>query len=127
MRCLGDLISHADVLASVGLGSGAVGGRGAFSRRSISGEIVNHLSIKLLNSLGLSTTGVATTRASGPLTAASSLLSGCGLVLLGLRGGGRLGTSLLTVDRLVHKAKDERRATYAMRSFKGLGAGTAGA
>lgn len=97
MNCLGDLISHADVLVGAGLWDIAVDGSSAFSRGRIVGEVVDHLSIKLLDSLRLSTASVAATGARA-LSAAASLVSSSLLVVLGLGGSGRLGLSLLTVN-----------------------------
>lgn len=97
MSCLGDLVGHADVLAGASLGNSAIDGCSAVGRGGIAGEVVNHLSIKLLNSLGLSTAGVAATRASRALSAAVSLVGG-GLGFLGLGGSGGLGPSLVTVN-----------------------------
>ena len=99
MNRLGDLIGHADILAGTSLGDSAVDGSSTFSRGSIGVEVVNHLSVELLDSLGLSTTSVATTGASRALSAAASLVSSSGLVFLGLGGSGRLGPSLVTVNK----------------------------
>ena len=83
-------------MVGAGLWGIAVGGSSGFSRGRIVGEVVDHLGVKLLNSLGLSTASVAATRARA-LSAAVSLFSRV-LVFLGLGGSCRLGLSLLTVN-----------------------------
>lgn len=99
MSHLGDLVIHGQISTS-GLGGGSTaGGGGIFSGRSISSEVIHHVSVKLLNSLGLSTARIATTTAGGALSTALGVLivSVLGLVVLGLGGSGGLGASLLTM------------------------------
>lgn len=94
LRYLGDLVVHANVLVGVGLGSSAVG-RSSFTRGI---EIINHLSVKFLDSLRLSAAGVATATGSAATTARALLSSGGLVLLLSLRSSGRLGTCLLTTQ-----------------------------
>ena len=56
-------LGHAEVFATIGLGSSSVGGGSGGLGRCIlvsTSEVVDHLCIKLFNSLGLTAAGVAT-------------------------------------------------------------------
>lgn len=111
-RCLGDL-SHAEVLSNVGLGS-SVDRSSALGRDILvaTGEVVHHLSVELLDGLGLTTARVTTlaTLGAASLTLGSFVGAcvgvgvGVGVVLLVssttcLGSGGRLGLGLLVTIR----------------------------
>lgn len=93
-KTYGDL-SHAGVLAVGGLRSNVDGGI-ALGRSILVAEVVDHLSIEFLNSLGLTTSRVAATSATSSTTAATSL----GLVSSRLGGSRRLRLRLRTVEAL---------------------------
>lgn len=126
MNRLGDLVGHADVLGGVGLRSSAIDGGSALSRGSIVVEVVNHLGIKLLNCLGLSTAGVAAARTSSALSTAGSLVSSGFVVLLGLGSSGGLGASLVTKDGLLYESKNKNEINLRNALSQRLGCGDGG-
>lgn len=86
------------------MGGSTVHGGSVLGWRSIGSEVIHHISVELLNGLGLSTARVATTTAGGALATALGIVIvsliglGVGLVVLGLGGCGGLGASLLTME-----------------------------
>lgn len=83
-RRLRDL-SHAEVLARVGLRSSTINGSVALGGSILitTGEVVNHFGIELLDGLGLATAGVAALATTfGAAGLALALCSGVGVVLV---------------------------------------------
>lgn len=104
-------LSHTKVLAAVGLGDSAIHRSVALDRGILrtTSEIVDHLSIELLNSLGLTTARVAALTALGTTSLALGSFVGIsicvGVVLLvstsaSLASSCGLGLRLLTVEEL---------------------------
>lgn len=109
-RHLRDL-SHTKVLTAVGLGSSTIRRSVALDRGILrtTSEIVDHLSIELLNGLGLTTAGVAAPAALGTTSLALGSFVGIsicvGVVLLvstpaSLASSCGLGLRFLTVEEL---------------------------
>ena len=97
--CSENFIVHANVLVVGGLSDIAVDGS-SLGGRCVGSKVVNHLSVELLNGLGLSAAGVTTASTGGAVATARTLFGSSSVlgVLLGLgRGGSGLGTRLLTV------------------------------